>query len=76
MAKCILIYDDDAVLLFLCKTLLIKSKYQVETFSNCENVLNDIAVVKPAIILIDLCIPGCSGAKAVVLIKTAAGCKA
>ena len=42
MEKCILIYEDDPEILFLCKKILSKSKYRVETLSRCENVISDI----------------------------------
>jgi DNA-binding NtrC family response regulator len=69
MSKCILIYDDEMEILFLCKTILEKYNYQVHTISCCEDVLGDINLIKPDIILMDLWIPQIGGAKAVGLIK-------
>ena len=37
--KCILIYEDDEEILFLCKTILQKNSYRVETMSRCEDVI-------------------------------------
>ena len=67
--KCILIYEDDQEILLLCKTILIKSHYRVETLSRCENVINDIDCFKPNLILMDLWIPEIGGEKAISIIK-------
>lgn len=66
---CILIYDDNPEILFLCKTILTKDNYRVETLLHCENVIEDIAQVQPNIILMDLWIPEIGGEKAISLIK-------
>ena len=68
--KCVLIYDDDLEILFLCKAILSKSSYRIETLSCCENVLEDIARIKPDIILMDLWIPEIGGEKAIEIVKT------
>ena len=67
--KCVLIYDDDLEILFLCKAVLSKSNYRIETLSCCENVLEDIARLKPDIILMDLWIPEIGGEKAIEIVK-------
>ena len=67
--KCILIYEDDPEILFFCKEFLSKHQYRVETRSRCENVINDIAFIKPNLILMDLWIPEIGGEKAIALIK-------
>jgi two-component system cell cycle response regulator DivK len=69
MGKCVLIYDDDKEILFLCSAILLRSNYRVETLSRCENVLSDIALIKPDIILMDLWIPEIGGEKAITIIK-------
>ena len=69
MNKTILIYDDDREILFLCKAILQKHKYTVETLSRCEEVINDINRVQPHFILMDLWIPEIGGEKAVALAK-------
>ena len=69
MTKCILIYDDDDEILFLCRAILAKENYRVETMSRCEDVITDIANMKPDIILMDLWIPEIGGEKAITLIK-------
>ena len=67
--KCVLIYDDDPEILFLCKTILEKKQYRVETLFRCENVINDIGGIKPDIILMDLWIPEIGGEKAIMMMK-------
>ena len=67
--KCILIYEDDQEILFLCKKLLSNNQYRVETLSRCENVIADIDRIKPSLILMDLWIPEIGGEKAIALIK-------
>jgi DNA-binding NtrC family response regulator len=69
MKKNILIYDDDAEILFLCKTILRKYDYNVETLSRCDDVVSDISKHSPSFILMDLWIPEMGGEKAVKLIK-------
>jgi DNA-binding response OmpR family regulator len=67
--KCILIYDDDQEILLLCKTILIKSQYRVETQTRCDNVIRDIDKFRPSLILMDLWIPEIGGEKAISVIK-------
>ncbi|NEN24215.1 response regulator [Cryomorpha ignava] len=67
--KCVLIYEDNLEILFLCKMLLTRDQYRVETRTRCDNVIDDIALIKPDLILMDLWIPEIGGEKAVVLIK-------
>ena len=67
--KCVLIYDDDLEILFLCKAILSKSNYRVETLSRCDNVIDDIARIQPDLILMDLWIPEIGGEKAIDMVK-------
>ncbi|CAN5823360.1 response regulator [soil metagenome] len=69
MKKCVLIYDDDESILFLCKAILLKNNYRVETMSHTDDVVNDIALLKPDIILMDLWIPQIGGEVAIGIIK-------
>lgn len=65
MQKCILIYDDDKEILMLCKMILQKQNYRVESRITCDNIVDDIKEVEPDVILMDLWIPKCGGEKAV-----------
>ena len=69
MNKCVLIYDDDLEILFLCKAILSKHNYRVETLSDCNNVISDMATFKPDLILMDLWIPEIGGEKAITILK-------
>ena len=69
MKKNILIYDDDEEILLLCKAILSKYDFVVDTLSKCENVLSDIQTFKPDVILVDLWIPLIGGEKAIEIIK-------
>lgn len=68
MQKRVLIYDDDVEILIVCKVILETKNYYVETITNCENIIADIALIKPDIILMDLWIPKTGGENAVLLI--------
>lgn len=65
MQKCILVYDDDVEITMLCRVILQKLNYKVETKTTCDNVITDIKTIKPDIILMDLWIPNIGGEEAV-----------
>ncbi len=69
MEKCILVYEDDLEILQLCKTILSTSGYKVEAMSNCENIISDVAKIKPNLILMDLWIPQIGGEQAITLLR-------
>lgn len=69
MSKNILIYDDEEEILFLCKAILKKYGFNVETFLTCDNVISEIDSFHPDVILMDLWIPEIGGAKTVEIIK-------
>ena len=68
MTKTILIYDDDAEILFLCKAILSK-EYRVQTFSRCDTAVEDAKTFQPDLILMDLWIPQIGGQQAIKLLK-------
>ena len=70
MQKCVLIFDDDPEILFVCKIILEQQNYQVATRTRCENIIEDISDAKPDIILMDLWIPEIGGECAVNLMKS------
>ncbi|HOZ80562.1 MAG TPA: response regulator, partial [Ferruginibacter sp.] len=69
MAKTILIYDDDAEILLLCKAILSKHGFNIVTRSKCEHIEADIESCQPHLILMDLWIPDIGGEKAIALVK-------
>ena len=73
MKKCILIFDDDKEILLVCKMILERENYRVETRRCCENIIEDISEVKPDIILMDLWIPEIGGENAITLMKNNKG---
>ena len=73
MKKCILIFDDDREILAVCKIILERENYKVETRRCCENIIEDLSQVKPDIILMDLWIPEIGGENAINLMKNNKG---
>jgi DNA-binding response OmpR family regulator len=69
MNKCILILDDDPEILTVCKIILEKENYKVETRTRCDNIIIDIRETKPAMILMDFWIPVMGGEEATKLVK-------
>ncbi len=69
MKQCILVYDDDQDLLDLSKIILQQRNYQVETRIYCDDIIDDIRLVKPDLILMDLWIPEIGGENAIKLMK-------
>jgi CheY-like chemotaxis protein len=65
MQKCILIYDDDEEILMICRLILQKQNYRIETRVVCDNIIDDIKSLKPDLILMDLWIPKTGGEEAV-----------
>lgn len=65
MKKCILIFDDEIEILMLCKIILQRQNYKVETRITCDNVIADIKSIKPDIIIMDLWIPKMGGEYAI-----------
>ena len=75
MKNNILIYDDDEEILLLCKIILKKYNYTVQTLSQCDDVLADVMRLKPDFILMDLWIPELGGEEAVKILKENADTK-
>ncbi len=68
MNKCVLIFDDDTEILFLCNAVL-KNDYRVITSNRCDHVIDEVGNIKPDLILMDLWIPNIGGAKATEILK-------
>lgn len=69
MEKCVLVYEDDLEISFLCKTILRKPNRRIEMRMKCDNIISDIEQIHPDVILMDLWIPEMGGEKAVSLMK-------
>lgn len=69
LMKRVLIYDDDEDILFLSGMILGAYDYSVEVRSRCEDIIHDIELTKPDIILMDLAIPMIGGEKGISLVR-------
>ena len=69
MKKCVLILDDDAEILMVCKIILEQKNYVVHTRLFCDDIIKDIKAVNPHVILMDLWIPRIGGESALQLMK-------
>lgn len=69
MQKCILIYDDELEILNICKLVLKRYNYHVEVRASCSDIVSDVDLTSPDIILMDLWIPEIGGTKAVTILK-------
>lgn len=61
MNNLILIVDDDAPLLLLLQTILIKEKYSVITASSGEEAIEKAKKARPQLVLLDISLPGIDG---------------
>lgn len=57
----IVVIDDDQAMRFACRKILAKAGYQVEDFEDGTSGLSAISALKPALVLVDLKMPGMSG---------------
>lgn len=67
--KCVLIYDDDLEILTLCEMILRRENYRIETRTVCDHIIDDIKILYPDIILMDLWIPKIGGKEAIKLMR-------
>lgn len=61
MAKKVLVIDDDATLLNLVKYMLEQGGFEVHTCAQGHLVWEEIAKVKPDVLVLDLMLPGVDG---------------
>lgn len=69
MKKKVLIFDDDADILEICRYILEAMGLEVLTKQNCTNVIQDMDTFRPDIVLMDNWIPDIGGIKATQAIK-------
>ena len=69
MKNNILIYDDDPEILLVSKIILEQKDYNIYTRESCDNIIADITLEQPGLILMDLWIPEMGGEQALKLIK-------
>jgi CheY-like chemotaxis protein len=65
----ILWFDDEADILYLCRTVLSRHGYEVFTSSDCSQLFDMISTVKPDVIVMDYHMPGINGLEATQQIK-------
>ena len=69
MAKTIMIVDDEADIRKTVKSILLKNGFKVITANNADDCLKKLKKVKPALILLDIMMPGTPVKKAIKKIK-------
>jgi putative two-component system response regulator len=71
MKKTILVVDDDRMILNIARDLL-ESRYNIFTFDNVEDLLDEVEHALPDMILLDLVMPGMSGLEVMSFLKKSA----
>ena len=69
MNKRVIIYDDDADLLEVCSLILASRNFEVITKDKCTEILADLELYQPSVILMDNWIPDVGGVKATQIVK-------
>ncbi len=75
MKKKILICDDDPDILLVCKLILQKNDFDVETSTTCEAIFPAMKDIAPDLILMDVWIPEMGGEAATLKLKAGASTK-
>lgn len=57
----IIIFDDDEDILSICNYVLEEQGWEVHTFTDCNNIIDKVSGIKPAVILMDNWIPEAGG---------------
>jgi DNA-binding response OmpR family regulator len=70
MPKKVMIFDDDTDLLEICALILTAKNYEVILRDRCSEIINDVSVHQPDVILMDNWIPDIGGVKAIRLLKS------
>ncbi len=65
----VMIFDDDTDLLEVCSIILKSKHYDVSGCNKCNEILQDVELFAPDVILMDNWIPDIGGVKATQLIK-------
>ena len=65
----VMIFDDDTDLIEVCCIVLKSKNYEVRGFTKCSDILNEVRLFSPNVILMDNWIPDIGGVKATQLLK-------
>ena len=65
----VMIFDDDTDLIEVCSIVLRSKNYEVYGFHKCNDILEEVRLFSPHVILIDNWIPDSGGVKAIQQIK-------
>jgi signal transduction histidine kinase len=65
----IVVIDDDYGIRFSCQKILVKAGFQVHTFEDGALGLEGVARLKPALVVVDLKMPGISGMEVIVRVR-------
>ena len=57
----IIIFDDDEDILSICNYVLEEQGWEVHTFTDCNNIIDKVSGIQPAVILMDNWIPEAGG---------------
>jgi CheY-like chemotaxis protein len=68
--KRLIIFDDDADILSICRYILEEQGWEVHTFTDCLQLLERVAAVSPDVILMDNWIADLGGISATQLLKS------
>lgn len=66
----IYLFDDDADILLMCQIVLQRQGYEVHTSTSCESIVEKVAGVNTALVIMDNKIPPEGGIKAIQLLKS------
>jgi DNA-binding response OmpR family regulator len=69
MQKRVLILDDDLDILQICTIVLKRKGYEVSTLNNSNQIIENVRVFKPDVILMDNWIPGPGGIESTRMLK-------
>jgi DNA-binding response OmpR family regulator len=74
-SKLVAVFDDDQDLLNIFRFLFEDEGFDVQTFQDCDNVVEKVQAISPDLILMDNWIPGTGGEVAVQRLKSHADLK-
>lgn len=69
--KKIIIFDDDEDILSICSYILAQQGWQVYTYTDCNDIVERVSSIDPAVILMDNWIPDAGGIIATQTLKSA-----